>query len=93
MTRRTVTIIIALFDAAVCGAIAWASVTSMSDPATIGFDRAAGVIAALLFALTGAPALTLSYLGKAPKAALAFAAAFPALLAALFIATVIYFAV
>jgi hypothetical protein len=92
MTRRTVTIIIALFDAAACAAIAWASVTSTSDPATIGFDRAAGVIAALLFALTGAPALALTFLAKAPRAALAFALAFPALLAALFVATVIYFA-
>jgi hypothetical protein len=92
MTRRTVTIVIALFDAAACGIIAWASVTSTSDPATIGFDQASGVIAALLFAVTGAPALALTWLGKAPKAALAFAFAFPALLAALFIATVIYFA-
>jgi hypothetical protein len=91
MTPRTVTIIIGFFGAVVCGIIVWASVTSTSDPATIGFDGAAGAMVALLFAVTGAPALVLSYFGKAPKTALTLAIAFPAVFALLFGAVAIYF--
>jgi hypothetical protein len=91
MTRRTATFALALFDAAACGIVIWASITSTSDPATIGFDQAAGALVALLFMMTGAPALALNYLGKAPRTALLLAMAFPAVFALLFAGAAIYF--
>src|SRR5215831_21201296 len=57
---------------------------SGSDPATKGLDEAAGVTALLL--ITAAPALGLILFGRALKTALTLALAFPAALAALFIA-------
>ncbi len=67
MNRRTVTIAIALFDAAVCGIAALAAIASKSDNATLGLDQAAGALAVLVFALTGGPALALIYFDKASR--------------------------
>ena len=91
MTRRTLTILIALFDAFVCSIVAFGAIASKSDHATLGLDYAAGALAVLVFVLTGGVALALTYFGKAPRLALACALAFPTLLAVLFIAAVIAF--
>jgi hypothetical protein len=88
---RVATIVIGLMDAAGCAAVAVASYTSGSDPATIGFDYAAGVIVTGLFLVTGLPALILAYLRRAPRTALALALAFPAIFVLLFIAAVVIF--
>jgi hypothetical protein len=77
MNRRIATIVIGLLDALGCAVVAVATYNSGSDPATIGFDCAAGVIVTGLFVVTGLPALVLAYLRRAPKAALALALAFP----------------
>jgi hypothetical protein len=91
MNKRAVTIAVALLDAAASAVVAGASYNSGSDPATIGFDYAAGVIVGALFLLTGLPALVLTYLKRAPRTALILALAFPALFAVLFLATVVLF--
>jgi hypothetical protein len=91
MSIRIVTIVIAALDALAAGGIALGSYYSTSDNATIGFDYAAGVIVAGLFALSGLPALILAGGGRALRAALALALAFPRLFAALFVVTVIFF--
>jgi hypothetical protein len=91
MNKRAVTIAVALLDAAASAVVAVASYNSGSDPATIGFDYAAGVIVGALFLLTGLPALVLTYLKRAPRTALILALAFPALFAVLFLATVVLF--
>jgi hypothetical protein len=91
MTVRTVTIVIGLLDALGTAAAAVAYFDSGSDPATIGFDAAAGVIVTGLFLVTGLPALIMSCSGRAPRAALTLALAFPAVFVVLFIAAVIYF--
>ena len=92
MNRRTATIIVCLVDAAVWAVVAFASFTSQSDAATKGLDQVAGLIVTVLFILTGAPALALALLGRAPITALTLALVFPAAFAAAFIAAVIAFA-
>ena len=92
VNRRTATITVCLVDAAVWALVAFASFTSQSDAATKGLDQGAGLIVTALFLLTGAPALVLTLLGRAPIAALTLALAFPAAFAAIFIAVVIAFA-
>ncbi len=79
---RLTTIIIALLDTALF--LFGVSVTffSGSDPATKGLDNAAGWAMVALFALTAAPALLLLWRKRAPRAALAFAIAFPAAIVA-----------
>jgi len=91
MNRRSATIIVCLVDAAVWAFVAFASFTSHSDAATKGLDQGAGLIVTALFLLTGAPALALTLLRRAPIAALILALAFPAVFAAAFIAAVIAF--
>jgi hypothetical protein len=91
MNIRAITIIVALLDAAGCAVVAVASYNSGSDPATIGFDYAAGVIVGALFLLTGLPALVLTYCKRAPRTALILALAFPALFVVLFLAAVVIF--
>jgi hypothetical protein len=91
VNRRAITIAVALLDAAASAVVAVASYTSGSDPATVGFDYAAGVIVGVLFLLTGLPALILSYCKRAPRTALILALAFPAAFAVLFLATVVIF--
>ncbi len=91
VSTRVVTMVIGLLDALATGVVAVASVNSGSDPATIGFDYAAGVVVAGLFVVTGLPALIIAYLRRAPRTALALALAFPAVFAVLFAAAVIVF--
>ena len=92
MNRRTATIIIGLVDAAVWALVAFAAFTSGSDAATKGLDQGAGLVVTALFLVTGAPALALALLGRAPVAALIFALAFPIAFAVAFVAAVIAFA-
>jgi predicted RNase H-like nuclease len=80
-----------LLDALGCAVVAVASYNSGSDPATIGFDYAAGVIVTGLFVVTGLPALIIASLRRAPRTALALALAFPAVFVLLFVVTVIVF--
>jgi hypothetical protein len=91
VNRQAITVAIALLDAAGCIVVAVAAYNSGSDPATIGFDYAAGVIVSALFLLTGLPALILTYLKRAPRTALILALAFPAIFAILFITAVVIF--
>ena len=74
-----------------CAVVAVAAYNSGSDPATIGFDYAAGVIVTGLFVVTGLPALIIASLRRAPRTALALALAFPAVFVLLFVVTVIVF--
>jgi hypothetical protein len=91
MNKQAITLAIALLDAAGCIVVAVAAYNSGSDPATIGFDYAAGVIVGALFLVTGLPALILTYLKRAPRAALILALAFPAIFAILFLTAVVIF--
>jgi len=79
-------------DALACAIVAVATFNSGSDPATIGFDYAAGVVVTGLFVITGLPALVMAFVRRAPRSALALALAFPAIFIVLFAATVILFA-
>lgn len=92
MKARTAAIIVCAVDVAAWGLIALASFASRSDAATRGLDQAAGLVVTALFLLTGAPALLLVWLRRAPIAALVLALAFPALLVAAFVAAVMAFA-
>ena len=89
---RIAAIIIGLSDALACAIIAVAMYNSGSDPATIGFDYAAGVIVTGLFVVTGLPGLVMTFIRRAPKTALALALAFPAIFIPLFAAAVILLA-
>src|SRR5262249_27315892 len=91
MNLRNATIVIALLDALAWIAIVVAVFKSDSDPATIGFDHAAGVIVTALFGVTGLPALALASTRRAPRAALSLALAFPGVFALLFAAAVVFF--
>jgi hypothetical protein len=92
MKLRTATLIVGLVDAVAWAFIAFAALTSRSDPATRGLDEAAGLIVTALFLVTGAPALVLVFLGRAPIIALALALAFPVAFAALFVAALVVIA-
>jgi hypothetical protein len=92
MTIRIAAIVIGLLDALAATAVAVGSYTSGSDPATIGFDYAAGVIVTGLFAVTGLPALIIAAMRRAPRTAMVLALAFPAVFVVLFVAAVIVFA-
>ena len=90
--RRIATIIIGIIDAIVWALVAFAAFASGSDPATKGLDEGAGLVVTALFLVTGAPALTLAWLGRAPIVALVLALAFPIAFAVVFVAAVIAFA-
>jgi hypothetical protein len=92
MNKRTATLVVGVLDTAAWAAAALAFFRSGSDPATIGFDLAAGWLVTLLFVLTGVPALVLAMLRRAPTTALALALAFPAAFVLLLVAAVIAFA-
>ena len=92
MNRRRITIIVGLLDAIVWALAAFATFMSGSDPATRGLDQAAGSMVTALFLVTGAPALALAYLGRAPVVALVLALAFPIAIAAILIVAVMAFA-
>jgi hypothetical protein len=90
MNMRAATIVIGFLDALGCAVVAVGSYNSGSDPATIGFDYAAGAIVTGLFIVTGLPALIIAYFRRAPRTALALA--FPAVFVVRFVVTVIVFA-
>lgn len=92
MKLRNATIVVCLVDAAVWVFVAFATFMSGSDAATKGLDEGAGLIVTALFLVTGAPALALVLLGRAPRTALTLALAFPAAFVVLFVAAVIAFA-
>jgi hypothetical protein len=92
MKLRTATIIVCVIDVAAWAFVAFATFMSGSDAATKGLDEAAGLLVTALFLVTGAPALALAWLGRAPATALALAVAFPAAIAAAFVVAVIAFA-
>jgi hypothetical protein len=92
MRRRVAAIVIGLLDVLGWIFVAVATFRSNSDPATIGFDLAAGSIVSGLFLMTAAPGLALALANRAPRAALILTIAFPAAFALLFIAAVVIFA-
>ena len=92
MNRRTATIIVCVVDVAAWVVVAFAAFASGSDAATKGLDQGAGLVVTALFLVTGAPAIALTLLGRAPTAALALALAFPVAFGAAFVAAVIAFA-
>jgi len=92
MKLRNATLIVCIVDAVVWIFVAFATFMSGSDAATKGLDEGAGLIVTALFLVTGAPALALVLLGRAPRTALTLALAFPAAFAVLFVAAVIAFA-
>lgn len=80
---RPLTITVCVLDAVAWGFIASVTFLSGSDPATKGLDVAAGAALTGLFAVTAAPACALVFWRRAPRTALLFALAFPAILALL----------
>jgi hypothetical protein len=91
MNIRTVTLTVALLDSGVWVVVVFATFFSGSDPATKGLDTGVGIAVTLLFLVTTMQSLFLIYRGRAPKAALSFALAFPAAFILLFVAAVIAF--
>jgi len=89
---RLAALIIVALDAIGWAVVAINTFWSTSDPATKGFDEAAGYVVTILFVLTGAPALVLAGFRRAPRLALGLALAFPAAFALAFLAAVIVFA-
>jgi hypothetical protein len=74
---RSAAAIIAALDAALWLYLAYGFFLSGGEPATAGLDRAGGGVVTVLFCLTGVPALLLAWRGRAPRAALLLALAFP----------------
>ena len=91
MSIRAANIAIGILDCLGWAAAALAMFNSGSDPATKGFDIAAGWVVTLLLLATGVPALIFAYLGRAPRTALTLALAFPAVFLVLFVAVAIAF--
>jgi hypothetical protein len=91
MRARTAAIVIGILDCLAAAAVAAAFLNSGSDPATKGFDIAAGWMTIILLVLTAVPALVFSFMRRAPRTALAFALGFPVSFALLFVAAAIAF--
>jgi uncharacterized membrane protein len=92
MRMRAAAIVLGAADCAVALAIAIALFGSGSDPATKGFDAAAGWLVVLLLVATGAPGFTLALLSRAPKSALTLVLGFPVGFVLFYIVAVIAFA-
>ena len=92
MKLRTATIVVCVVDAIAWALVAIATFLSGSDAATKGLDEGAGLIVTALFLVTGAPALALVLLRRAPATAFTLALAFPLGFAALFVAALVAFA-
>ena len=92
MRTRIAAFVIATFDTFGWLLVAVNTYWSGSDPATIGFDHAAGVIVSGLYLITGFPALVLAGLNRRLCLSLALALAFPGVFAVLFIAAIFAFA-
>ena len=86
---RPATIILCLLDAAAWAFLAGTYFFSGSDPATKGFDIAAGALVTVLFVMTAVPALVFALRRRLPKTALALALAFPAAFGLLFLTAVL----
>ncbi|MGA7974942.1 MAG: hypothetical protein WCA36_19280 [Pseudolabrys sp.] len=69
---------IAVLDAIGWSLAAFNLLMTDGDPATQSLDKLGGYSITFLFVLTGLPALALVVTNRAPRAALAFALAFPA---------------
>lgn len=91
MNIRTVTLAVTLLDSAAWLLVVFGTLFSGSDPATKGLDNGAGIAVTLLFLVTAIPSLFLLYRKRAPRAALTFALAFPAVFILMFAAVVIAF--
>ena len=91
MNLGGITIAVLGLDTLAWAGVALATFWSGSDPATEGLDQAAGVAVTALFVLTSVPAVVLIRLHRAPRAALALALAFPALLGLLLVAAIVAF--
>jgi hypothetical protein len=91
LSVRAATLILCLLDAVAWLCLAAAYFMSGSDPATKGFDIAAGTIVTILFVITAVPALLFALLRRLPKTALALALAFPVAFGLLFLAAVLAF--
>ncbi len=77
---------IAVLDAFGWSLAAFNLLLTDGDPVTRGLDQFGGYSITVLFALTGLPALALAIANRAPRAALAFAMAFPAAFLVLLVA-------
>lgn len=89
MRLRTATLIIAALDTAAALAVSGAMMLSQSDPATKALDTFAGVAVAVVFLLTGVPALALTWYRRAPRLALTLALAFPAAFVVLLVIAIV----
>jgi len=89
---RPLTIVFCALDALATGAVAVSTFGRVAEPATHSLDLAAGYAVLILFLLTAAPALWLSWRRRSPRLALCLSLAFPAVFALLFLAAVIAFA-
>jgi hypothetical protein len=91
MRARVGAIVIGSLDCLAAAALAATFLNSGSDPATKGFDIAAGWATIILLALTALSTFVFSFLRRAPRTALAFSLGFPAGFALLFVAAAIAF--
>jgi hypothetical protein len=89
---RTLTLIVCGLDTLVTLAVVVETFGRIAEPATHSLDLAAGYAVLILFVVTAAPALWLTWRRRAPKLALSLSLAFPGFFAVLFIAAVIAFA-
>lgn len=79
---RAAAVVVGALDAVIASIIVIAMIASGSDAATKGLDLVAALVIAVLFALTGLPALLLGWRDASPCVALLLALGFPAILIA-----------
>jgi hypothetical protein len=91
MNARNVALVIALLDAVACVAMAVALFTPPANPTNSGVNFFLGIFVILWFLPTGVPALVLALSRRAPRAALGFGLAYPALFVLAAIVVVIVF--
>jgi hypothetical protein len=89
---RTLTLILCGLDALVAVAVAMETFGRIAEPATHSLDLAAGYAILILFQVTAAPALWLSWRRRSPRLALSLSLGFPGVFALLFIGAIIAFA-
>ncbi|HZD92509.1 MAG TPA: hypothetical protein VE224_20640, partial [Pseudolabrys sp.] len=89
MTLRLTAIVIAVLDLFGLSLAAFNLLIADGDPATRGLDQLGGYSIALLFLLTGLPALVLAGVNRAPRVSLGLALAFPAMFLVLLVGAVL----
>jgi hypothetical protein len=89
---RAVTIACCTLGTILTALVAMSTLGRVAEPATHGFDLAAGYAVLGLFLLTSFPAALLSWRRRSPRLALALSLAFPATFALLLLAAIIAFA-